>query len=103
YGRRSDDVFQNVRSVEVTGNWQDGGSEPVLGRRVQSYQYDGEGMFPRRVIRHVGADCPVDDQLKDDADTGFGSTCLLVDTAFDPRDATLLGRVDETGVGTHAA
>jgi RHS repeat-associated protein len=103
YRRRSDDVFQNVRSVEVTGNWQDGGSDPVLGRRVQSYQYDDQGMFVRRVVRHVGDDCPVDDQLKDDVDTGFGTTCMLVDTTFDPRDATLLGRVDETGVGMQSA
>jgi RHS repeat-associated protein len=102
FHRRNDDLFQNVRFVEQTGNWRDSQGE-VVGRRVTSYQYDEEGLFPRRTIQHVGADCPVDPDLGDGDDEGLGTTCLLVDVRYDARDGTLLGSVDNAGVGSQSS
>ena len=96
---RYQDVNRNIRTVTSEGSWKDG-AEITRGTRSISFQYDTDGISPRRVIRHQGDDCPVNPALDDATDSGFGSTCLIQDIKFDPRDGTLIGRVDAAGVGT---
>lgn len=90
---------RNVRNVTTTGSWTDADGQVISGTRAVSFQYDADAIAPRRVIRHVGNDCPINDELGDAQESGFGSTCLIEDMKFDPRDGTLTGGVDAAGVG----
>jgi len=99
---RGTDLFRNVRSRVATGYWTSAGTIQT-GTRVTSFQYDDQGIYPRRTIRHVGDHCPVDFALDDRTEVDFGASCLIDDFKFDTRDGTKLGRVDPGGVGVQAS
>jgi RHS repeat-associated protein len=92
YERDPDDPFQVVRKVTTTGAWLEGNDQPASGTRVTSLEYDDETMFPRHIYRHNGAtDCAFSNS--------HTAECQTTDVSYDPRDGTLVTRVDPTGVG----
>jgi RHS repeat-associated protein len=81
---RGSDPFYSVESVTTTGSWNDENGDIVTGTRLSTVEFDAdnvERIFPNRVTRHVGG------------------RSLITEMRFDPRDGTMLGRVDPAGVG----
>jgi RHS repeat-associated protein len=92
YERDPADMFQSVRSIEVSGRWTDSGGSEVVGTRKTSFEYAGGRFFLERVHAHRSASM---DCSEDNAHT---TDCLSADLRFHPFDGTLLTRVDPTGI-----
>jgi hypothetical protein len=91
FNRLESDPTRRIQSVSVRGGWSDG-PDLILEERVTSFEYDQEVIFPTRIKKHV--DCNPN---------GTGCEFLVTDMRHDPRDGTLLGVVDASGVGAQAA
>lgn len=89
---RYDDVYRNVRTTTTAGTWRAAGGGQESGVRATTLEYDPKGVHVARIYRHLGTDdCSI-------AKAGTAE-CQTTEVKYDPRDGSLIARLDANGIG----